>query len=444
MSKFIEHSVITFFTKILQSVLGIGTSIIIARILGPSGKGIYALVILLPTLIVSFGNMGIGLASVFYIGKKKYSVEEIFKNNTFLSLILGAIGISLGLIIIFLFGSQIFKGLTSNYLLFALILIPLQFFVSFVNHILLGLQEIRKYNFINIIQSLIFTVLIIIFLLVYKLGILSIIIAQIISILSGCIILFLLIKNFTKNFHWDWRLNKNYLKNCLTFGFKFYLSNMISFWHQRVDMLLINVFLNPMAVGFYSISVKLAEQLEIIHRSVGTVLFPRVASEKNDENLKEFTPFVCRNTLFITTIISILLFFFGRWIIILLYSQKFLNAVQPFQILLIGMVIMSGWGIMANDLHGRGKPELNIFINFISLATNITLNIIWIPKYGLAGVAWATAISYTLAFIVTMIIYSKISGNKIKDMLFLKKSDLKVYKNFVLSFKNKCCLYKSV
>lgn len=431
-----KNTTITFGTQILQIILSIGTSIIIARALGPEGKGIYALAILLPTLIMSFGNLGIGPASVFYIGKQKYSANEIFRNNIILSFLFSSLGITVGLVIILFFGHSLFRGVPNQYLLWALLLIPLQFFIDFINHILLGLQKIKKYNFINLLQSLAFLVLIIIFLPILNLRIIAVISAQIASIFVGSIVLFHLIKKEVGNFRWAF--NKNYFKDSCRFGLKIYLSNMVSFWHQRIDFLLTNIFLGPIAVGIYSISVGIAQQLEIIHRSAATVLFPRVSSETDSKNLKEFTPFVCRSTLPITTAVAILLFFLGHWIIILFYSQKFLDAVRPFQILLIGAVSMSGWGILANDLHGRGKPELNIFTNLISLATNITLNVIWIPKYGIIGAAWATTISYTLAFLLTTAIYNKISGNKIKDVLFLKKSDLKFYKNLIKShLKNK-------
>ena len=42
-----------------------------------------------------------------------------------------------------------------------------------------------------------------------------------------------------------------------------------------------------------------------------------------------------------------------------------------------------------------------------------------------------------LEFIVKTIVYSKISGNKIKDIIFLKNSDLRLYRNILISIKNK-------
>jgi Na+-driven multidrug efflux pump len=105
---------------------------------------------------------------------------------------------------------------------------------------------------------------------------------------------------------------------------------------------------------------------------------------------------------------------------------------MPFQILLIGLITISGWKILANDLYGRGKPMLNTNITITSVILNIILNIILIPKSGIAGAAWATSISYSFAFVAIVVAYSKISGNRIIDIIFIKKSDFKFYRNLVI------------
>ena len=85
MGKFTIDTSITFVTRILQLLIGLGSSVIIARVLGPRGNGIYSLAILLPALLVIFGNFGIGQSSIFYVGKKKYSAKEILANNIIFS-----------------------------------------------------------------------------------------------------------------------------------------------------------------------------------------------------------------------------------------------------------------------------------------------------------------------------------------------------------------------
>ena len=435
MGKFTKDSLITFITRVLSLIFGLGTSVIIARVLGPEGKGIYALAILLPATLIMFCNFGIAQASVFYIGKKKYSVEEIFGNNIIFSFLLTIFTLLIGLIITFFFANSLFPNVAKGYFLLALFLLPLNFFLSFVNYILLGLQKIKEFNFIRILQNFMFLILIILFLLGLGLGLKAVIVANILSCFFGTIFLFFLARKIigSPSLHF----NKSYFKDAFYYGTKIYLGNIIQFFHYRIDMFLINIFLNPIAVGFYSVAVVISEGIWLVSQSAGTVLFPRVSSETDKKRLKEFTPAVCRNVLFITALGSILLFFLSRWLIILLYSEKFLDSVLPFQILLIGTVTISGWRILVNDLYGRGRPELNIYISLFSVILNIILNVIWIPEYGIAGAAWATSISYTFAFVSITIVYSRISGNGINDIIFVKRSDFNFYRNLMRLFKNR-------
>lgn len=429
--KFTADTLITLVTRIFQLVLGIGVFIIIARILGPQLKGVYSLAILLPSLLVSFGSFGIGQASVFYIGRKKYPPKEIFVTNAILSFFLGITGFLIGLMIVVFFGSSLFPGVEKGYLILALFLIPLQLCFSILNRFLLGMQKIKEFNLATIVQLFAFLILLSIVLLALKLGVKAAIVAYILSCFTGILISFYLAKKTIRPF--GWCFNKSYTKDAFTYGFKVYLGNAIGFLRYKINIFLVSVFLNPVAVGFYSVAGEIAERIWLISQSAGLVLFPRVSSETDEKRLKELTPIVCRNVLLITLVGAIFLFLVGRLLIILLYSERFLKSVLPFRVLLIGAVTMSGGKVLSNDLYGRKKPELNIYINSVTVILNVVLNILWISKYGITGAAWATSVSYTVAFVIMTVVYSKISGNRISDIIFPKKVDFFLYKNLISS-----------
>ena len=169
-------------------------------------------------------------------------------------------------------------------------------------------------------------------------------------------------------------------------------------------------------------------------------LFPKLASEKDPQKLKQVTPLVCRNVLFLSFLMIVVLYIFSGWLITFLYSTEFLSAILPFRILLVGIFAISGWHILSLDLAARGKPMLNTYIIGMSVVINIILNIIFIPKWGISGAALATTISYTIMFLFTVIIYSKLSNNKIRNVIFLKKEDIGLYKDLFLAIKAKTTL----
>src|SRR3990172_13115190 len=54
-----------FLTRIWGAAVGLAVSIIVARTLGPEGKGIYSLLLLVPSLLVTFGNGGLQVSNIY-------------------------------------------------------------------------------------------------------------------------------------------------------------------------------------------------------------------------------------------------------------------------------------------------------------------------------------------------------------------------------------------
>lgn len=426
---FTKNALITFATRVFTAVFGIIITIIIARALGPEGQGIYSLAILLPSTLFIFSLFGINTSAIFYIGKKKYSPQEVFGNNIFFTLFLGILSVLAGLIIIFFFGNRIFPGVEKSYLFLALSIIPFNIFFILISSVLLGLQKIKKYNFLAFFQSFLYLFLITALVLTFKFGIGTAILVQAVSYFLAGIVLFFVAKKESGGI--IFKLNRGYIKDAISFGIKNYLVWVLNFLHYRINMFLINIFLNPIAVGIYFIAVRLAESIWLISQSVTTVLFPKVSSENNEKKLKEFTPLVFRNVLFVTFFVAFLLFVFSHWLIISFYSNEFLGSVLPLQILLVGTPLIAGWQVLSNDIGGRGKPMINTYISGFSIILNIALNIFLIPKWGIAGAALATVFSYSFLFLITIFVYAKISHNKIRDIILPDRADIIFYKSIL-------------
>src|SRR5690625_1677050 len=77
----------TLGTKFILLFGGFIVSIILARLLGPEGKGIITAVFVFPTLIASLADMGIRQSTAYFIGKDKYRLPDIISSVSFLWLI---------------------------------------------------------------------------------------------------------------------------------------------------------------------------------------------------------------------------------------------------------------------------------------------------------------------------------------------------------------------
>ncbi len=424
---FAKDTALTVVARVIGFGLALLASIVIARALGPHGTGVYTLATLFPLLVVTFANLGLGPATVYHVAQDKYSLVEVLGSNTLMSVIVGTMASVLGLVVALRFQASIFPGVAVSYLVLALMMVPLNLFSQqYASQILLGARRIKEFNAVALANKLLFLLSVLVATVGLGLGVGGAIWAGIVSSMLLCVLLFLWLRRIAGGVGLG--LNIAYLRDALRYGVKAHVGNIIGFLNYRIEVFLLGAFLPATAVGFYAVAVGLAEKLWFVSESASTVLFPTVSAEKDELQRKAFTPLVSRNILLITAIGAIALLLASRWLILLLYSDEYLSAVNLFRILLPGMVFLSGARILANDIAGRGRPLLNTYVGSIGVVVQVALNLAWIPRYGAAGSAWATTISYAITLAVRLWVYMRLSGNSLAKVIVPQDSDWLLYR----------------
>src|SRR3954452_4126395 len=85
-----------FGTKALVTVLNIGSSIVVARVLGPSGRGTVAVAIALTMLLVQFGTLGMTSANPYFVAQDADRRGRLVTNSLLLSLGIGVVLVLVG------------------------------------------------------------------------------------------------------------------------------------------------------------------------------------------------------------------------------------------------------------------------------------------------------------------------------------------------------------
>jgi O-antigen/teichoic acid export membrane protein len=222
-------------------------------------------------------------------------------------------------------------------------------------------------------------------------------------------------------------LNRGFIKDVYQYGIKAYFANVIGFLNYRVELFLLGIYLPMATAGHYSIAVGLAEMLWLVSQSAGTMIFPMISAEQDEGRKKIITPLVMRTVLGITLMGAILLYFLAGWFIPLVYSELYNPSIPLFQILLPGIVFVSGSRVLANDIAGRGKPILNTYVGGVGFLFQLVLTLSLIPIYGAIGVAWASTIAYLFLFVIQLAVYLRISGNDLQSVILPRNKDWGLY-----------------
>lgn len=61
---------------------------------------------------------------------------------------------------------------------------------------------------------------------------------------------------------------------------------------------------------------------------------------------------------------------------------------------------------------------------------SIPLNLWLIPRWGIAGAAFASRVAYIIATIVVIVAFTKISGKSLYEISLIKREDFQDYKEF--------------
>ncbi len=421
----------TFGARIIILLLSLLIGIIIARTLGPSGKGILAIIAMVGTVVLSLGNLGIGAFNSYAISNKSVEKKDIIGNSFWLGLIIGIICFLV--ILVFALNSPIFfRNIPRSYLLLYLLSLPFVFWSNFFGAILTGEQKFRKLNIFTVITYAINLIGVILLLLVFKLDVFYILIWYVlVSIINALFLMGLIF--LTDGIHFNFNLQL--LKKSLNYGFKICLIGIFSFLILRVDLYMVNFFKGAAEAGFYSLVSSFGDIFFILPFSIVTVIFPKINTE--DKTKKESIAKYSRISLFLVFLMTIGALLFIRPVIGLLFGQVFLASVRPIILLLPGLIAWSVAGVLGQYFFSIGYPLKLTACWFLVAALNVVLNFIYIPQYGMAAAALSSTVTYLLALGFHYYFFNKETGMGFYDVFVPRKDEIMGIFNRVTGFLRK-------
>jgi O-antigen/teichoic acid export membrane protein len=419
-TSFRRNAVEVFATRVCVVFILFGTNVIVTRSLPTGDRGVYALAVALPLMLQNVAGLGLNQANVFFVNRDA-RVRDLVANSVWFSLVIGAVLLSLALVLRDQVLGSVLKGMSVTYFLLIVALMPLSFWDVFLNGIIQGLNMFRVFNTRRLLVSGLMLVLMVLTQLVLGWGLPGAIGALAITILVTGIWFFVItvrLDGFTG------RPNLRLAKRTLLYGAKSYLATLTSFLSYRIDMFLLAALRTTREVAYYAIAVSLVELVWYIPDSIGVVLFPRLSASRDDRETHRITAAVCRVTLAITIVAVVLIALLGRPLIVLLFHRRYLPSVEPLLILLPGVLSIAVWKILWRNFSGRDRQQVTIVASSLALALNVALNLLLIPRWGISGAAASSAVSYTFGTAVLLWAFLHESGLSLRDTLVVTRADL--------------------
>jgi len=207
--------------------------------------------------------------------------------------------------------------------------------------------------------------------------------------------------------------------------------SVVTLLNYRADLYIVALFLSPAALGLYSVAVSAAESLLVPTQIAALVTSPHIGSLPPLEAGRLAARCV-RNNLLIATIVCAILFAFAPLFVSFLYGAAFLPLVPALRILLAGVVILSlGSPVSAYYTLKLAKPELMLSLAAFSAFLCIALSLVLIPRFGLAGAAEASTAAYVIGQSLGLLYFSRSTGIGWRTILIPTLDDLWQYRSFI-------------
>jgi len=172
----------------------------------------------------------------------------------------------------------------------------------------------------------------------------------------------------------------------------------------QTDTLMLTYFTDSAVVGLYQVAAAVSMLLFYLTNSLSVIIFP-LASEfsvKRDKNkLVQGLNLVYKYLLIILVPMIILMLSFPDMIISVLFTARYLGAVDALKILAVSAIFFSITMINGSVLSAMNKPKDMAKSMIFAALINVILNFIFIPRYGMIGAAFATLTSFVFAAVLS-------------------------------------------
>lgn len=415
---------ITFIASVISMLFGFVIAVLLGRYLGAGDLGLYRMVSTIYGIAMLFAAIGIPVAIIKYVAEYK---EDRNKTNSIVSAgVITSLLLGIGFSVLFYLSSGIFEEIFKMPGLAGLLktlspVFPFALVGSVLLGMLNGLREMKKYGTAMIIQSILMMVVSIL-LIYFGFGVAGVVIGVVLASVGWCLYLLLITRNYFKITFEGYVDNT---KKMLVFGAQIFGTNAINMINYQADIIMIGYFLTVTDVGYYAVAVGLSKFFWIIPQAIQSITYPATSeywSKNNHSALQVMIDKSMKYTACVLVPIGLGVGFFAKDIISLMFGDGFVQAVLPLHILIVGTVVFGLIKSIGTSVTGMGRPDIALKLVCISAATNVVLNILLIPTYGITGAAVATATSLIIGSLLGIFVTFKMSNVKIDLKWYAKIS----------------------
>jgi stage V sporulation protein B len=408
-----------FLGNVTSTILLAITAIVVGRLIGPGGYGLYTLALVTPTYVMLAINLGVPYAAVRFPakyqseGSERKAVSFLYSMSVFQTLLAVAAFVLLvpfsGLIATRLLNRP---DLAPIIPLACLVLVGLASYNTVTN----GYQGLNRMDVSAFLQVLLAVAKLVLTLALIWLGfgfvgaVAGFTISYIISGLMGLALVMVMYKRLMPR---DWLTD---LKDALRYAYPLFIASIASGLVAPYLVTLLAIFVTNAQIGGYGAANNMSTLIALITYPIVTALFPLFSSLGNDERglVEIYEKTVRYSTIFVVPVMALVMAL-AYPISSAIYGRAY-EFVGGYLALMVVQYIFVGLGSQSQGalLNGIGETRKSLVASMASSLTVIVLSTVLIPFFGVYGAVVAIVIGAAAFVVVAWRIVGRRLGANVK------------------------------
>lgn len=396
--EFVRNVMAMFATRIFLIGVGLVATILVARALGPTGRGLYAVAMAIGMIGIQFGCLGLHTSNVYFVSRNQVDLPNLVGNSLVVSLVIGAMAIAGSYAV---FGAWPWLApLHGALLLLGLLWIPVGIAYLLLQNLLLGVNEVSAYNRTEVINRVAALFMIVCLVAGHRL---SPALAFAAGLVSMTAMLGVIVARLARVANAAPGISLKFFRVNLAYGLRAYFGAFFCFLVLRSDLLLVKYLRGAESAGYYSIAVTMADYIAILPTVIASLLLPKLSATENVHQKYLQMKKALLGTFAIVTPLLTLSAVLAPWVVNILFGKAFVPSVSPYLWLMPGILFLSIHTVSVQFLNSIGYPMKVVWVWLCCAVLNIGLNLVWaIPRLGADGAAITSSICYAIATILIL------------------------------------------
>lgn len=383
-------------------LLALGMGIVLARMLGPDGYGIYAYAFTIMSLLMVVAEAGVPTLLMREVaaaqGKAEWGLLRgaLRRGGQFVALA-GAIVSLLGLLVLWGYAESLRPEVLYTTALM-LLLLPITALCKTVAHAMRGLHRVVIGQAVDmLIRPLLVLIILAAVFLAWPeqrqphVAMAAQLLGALMVLLLGALVLRRFLPDESRAVAPEYR-SRQWLKSALPFT----LIGSAGIINNQADIIMLGWFMDSEDVGIYRVAVQGATLVAFGLQAANAVVAPqfsRLYAQGDMKRLQRLVTNSARAILAGSLPLAVLFMSAGGTIVGWVFGHEYTAAHVPLAILAVGQLTLGILGLTGPLVSMTGFEKDVSIVMWASSAGNIVLNLIFIPILGLVGAAVATAIT---------------------------------------------------